>query len=137
MGMGFGANYADVMDWKQIKKIVPKEARALDRVLKKAGVSLDNFCRAVDREDWGYAEIESDEKTIQQITSAWDSLSKVFTQATEGLELVPRFHNADNDGDQYDDVSGGFFHVEGMYQLTPAGRKFADKIERKFYVTFG
>ena len=140
MGMGFGANYADVMEWSEIKKIVPKEARALERELKRASVSLDTFCQVVDREDWGYAEIESDEKTIEQITLAWDALAKAFTEATmveRGLELVPRFHDADNQGDRYDDVSGGFFHVEGVYRLTPAATKFAGKIERKFYVTLG
>ena len=146
MGMGFGANCVDVIEWSQIKRIVPKEARALARELKKAGVSMDNFCQLMDREEWDYAEIKSDdpnavEKAIQQITNAWETLAAAFTKATTvdgaGLELTPRFHNADNDGDRYDDVSGGFFHVEGVHQLTPAGRKFADKIERKFFVTFG
>ena len=27
MGMGYGANYADVIEWSEIKRIVPKEAR--------------------------------------------------------------------------------------------------------------
>jgi hypothetical protein len=144
--MGYGASYADVIEWSEIKRLVPKEAHALARELKKAGVSMDNFCQAMDREHWDYAEIALDdpgavEKAIRQITSAWETLAAAFTKATTvegaGLELVPRFHNADNDGDRYDDVSGGFFHVDGVYQLTPAGRKFAGKIERKFYVTFG
>jgi hypothetical protein len=146
MGMGFGASYADVIEWSQIKRIVPKEARALARELKRAGVSMDNFCQAMDREHWDYAEIALDdptavEKTIRQIESAWACLFAAFMKATAvdgvGLSLAARFHNADNDGDRYDDVSGGFFHVDGVYQLTPAGRKFAGKIERKFYVTFG
>jgi hypothetical protein len=145
MGMGFGANYADVMEWPQIKKIVPKEARALERALKKAGASLDDFCKVVVCEDWDSLDTDvTDPKiaeTIPRIQSAWETLSKAFTEATTvngtGLELEPRFHNSDSEGDRYDDVSGGFFHVEGMHQLTPAGKKLADKIERKFYVTFG
>jgi hypothetical protein len=139
MGMGFGANYADVMEWSQIKRIVPREARAMERALKKAGVSMDNFCQAVCREHWDYAEIKLDdqEAAIRQMTAAWETLSTAFTSTTKGLVLEVRFHDADNDGDRYDDVSGGFFHVEGLYQLTSAGKNFADKIERKFYVTFG
>jgi hypothetical protein len=144
--MGFGANYADVIEWSQIKRIVPKEARALARQLKKAGVSMDNFCRVMEWEDWDNAEIKSDdpnavERTTQQITSAWETLSAAFNKATmvdgEGLNLVPLFHDTENNGDRYDGVSGGFFHVDGVCRLSPAGKKFADKIERKFYVTFG
>jgi hypothetical protein len=136
--MGYAANYADVIEWSQIRKIVPKEARAMQRALKKANVSLDDFCQAMERDGW---ESDLDSEASQQVVSAWASVSAAFTKATavkgQGLTLAVRFHNADNDGDRYDDVSGGFFHVDGVYQLTPAGRQFAAKIERKFFVTFG
>ena len=144
MGMGFAASFADVIDWNDIRKVVPKEATAFQRQLKAAGIDRDVFCHAMYLDDWGIADFQLDDAardgTIRRITAAWEKLADAFTQKTTvgqaGLELVPGYHAAD-DGDRYDDVQNGYFHVEGVYQLTPAGEKYADKIKRKSFVTLG
>ena len=113
----------------------------LERELKKASVSLDNFCQAMERgEDWDCAEVDDPDVVheIIRLGRRWLRPSPRRRRLrVRGWSWSPRFHNADNDGDRYDDVSGGFFHVDGVYRLTPAGKKFAGKIERKFFVTFG
>lgn len=137
MGMGFGANSADVMDWKEIKKICPKESRALQRALDKAEVDRETFCQCIQHSEWGFTDLANDSDEVLKIESAWDVLFVAFKKKTGGLELVPMFHDHEDSGDRYDDVSGGFFHVDGVYDYTPAGKKFKDKIQRKMWVTFG
>ena len=109
------------------------------------GVSMDDFCRAMSQDAWNEAQGARDddnaiEQAITQIESAWKKLADTFTKTTTvdgaGLELQPCYHDSD-DGDRYDDVEGGFFHVGGVYQLTPAGTKYAEKIERLGFVEFG
>jgi hypothetical protein len=141
MGMGFAANYADVIEWGNVEKIIPKEAAAFERQLKAAGITRDDFCNVTALENWDAANItlvgpEAIDGAIRQIETAWEKLSDAFTQATTGLTLAPGYHSTEV-GDRYDDVQGGYFYLEGVYQLTPAGKKYADKIERKFFVTLG
>lgn len=136
MGMGFGANFADVMEWDEIKKIVPNEAKALQDAMDCAKIDMDSFCQCIQHSEWGFAGLDNESNQVAKIESCWESLFFAFKKQTDGLELCPMFHSND-DGDRYDDVSGGFFHVEGVYQQTPAGERFASKIERRFYVTFG
>ena len=79
MGMGFAANFADVIGWNDIRKVVPKEAAAFQRQLKAAGINRDVFCHAMSLDDWGVADLQLDDavldRTIRQITTAWGKLS--------------------------------------------------------------
>jgi len=80
------------------------------------------------------------EEAIEQIEAAWKRLAEAFTKATTvegaGLGLNPRYHDPDY-GDRYDEVEGGFFDIEGVYRLSPAGRKYARQIKRRCFVDFG
>jgi hypothetical protein len=145
MGSGYGAYWADVMKWDDIKNIVPDEAAAFEQQLQAAGVKMDDFCDAMQAEDLGRMNVVADgpdavSQAIRQIEVAWKRLAESFTRATmvegAGLELSPDYHNPEN-GDRYDEVEGGFFHVEGVYQLSPAGKKYGDRIERASFVVFG
>ena len=145
MGLDYAGCWVDVMEWSDIAKIVPKEAAALERGLKAAGTDIDRFCEAAAREEWDCLELAvKDEKAIgkavARIQDAWTRLSVAFTKATEvdgaGLTLEPRYHDPD-ECERGDEVVDGFFHVEGVYQLTPAGKKCAEKIERLTFVEYG
>ena len=145
MGIDYAGCWADVMEWTDIAEIVPREAAALERNLKAAGMDIDQFCRAEAQEEWEYLELEVKGKrtiaeAIAQIKDAWSRLSAAFAQATAvdgaGLTVEPGYHDPEQ-GERGDEVVDGFFHVEGVYQLTPAGKRFANKIERLTFVEFG
>jgi hypothetical protein len=115
----------NVMEWGDIKNIVPQETAKFEECLVAAGMDLDEFCEA-------YSQGEFDEGDT--ILDAWDNLNTAFTKATRvetaGLELEPVY-----DDDLDDD--NAFFSVLGVDQLTPAGAKFKDKIEQKHFTSFG
>ena len=128
MGMGYAANYADVIQEKEVEIICPNEYKAFLDILEKAKIDLDTFAK-----DVAY---NADDHHIQEIVDGWFALEKAFEKAT-GLWLTINHHDQSNDGSRYDDVDGYFFEVGNVYQLTPAGEKLKDKIKRKFYVSFG
>ena len=134
MSVDFYANEYDVMEWKDIESIVPKEAAAFEQKVQESQMDLDGFCRAMKYDDW---DIESDdwEEVVAQIVDAWDKLEEAFTKATTvegaGLALSPEYHDPD-----YEDAVS-FFAVEGVHQLTPAGAKYDDKIERRQFTGIG
>ena len=144
MGMGYAAYHADVIEWDDIKKLVPVEAAEFEKRLATAGVSMSDFCYAESLEDWDVMEFSTEDedaiqKAVDQIADAWEKLAESFTAATTvdgaGLELEPRYHDPD-DGGRYDGVENGFFGVEGVYQLTPAGKKYEDIIDHRGWVEF-
>jgi len=51
MGMGYGANYAETIEWTGIKEICPKETANLESVLDKYDTNVQNLARAVQDED--------------------------------------------------------------------------------------
>jgi hypothetical protein len=129
MGMGYGANYADVMEDKEVKtlcKITYDKLMEAIEADEETG-DLEDLARDI---AWGNIDEDSD------VYLAYRSLQLAFENAT-GLEVYLEWHDHDDCGDRYDDVNGYFWSVDGVYQLTPAGEKFKDKIARKFYVTFG
>ena len=76
-----------------------------------------------------------------KIQETWERLQKDFAKKT-GLELDLGFHDADEEGDRYDDINGYFFSVGEIWQKTPAARRLEKKygknsVDRKFFVTFG
>jgi len=84
---------------------------------------------------------EGDEElAIAAIKDALAALQSAFMKATKvgksRLELFLGYHDEES-GDRYDDVSGVYWSVVGAYQLSGAGKKYQDYIERKFFVSFG
>ena len=144
MGMGYGGNYADVIEFEGVKEIVPEPAKKFEDFLEKNKIVLSDAIKALAEEDGGCLD-SIDEKDYDhlyaELETEFEVLNKAFQEQTKVggdscLELTPMFHDEDS-GDRYDEVEGGFFHVDGMYCLSPAGEKFKGKIERKFFVSFG
>jgi len=134
MGMGYGAGYADVISQNKIKQVCPVEFKAFFRELKKSEVSLDSFAQLIAQN----RELDSEDRESQgKLVDLWTTLQTAFYKKSEGLDLELGFHDSDNEGDRYDDINGPFFSVGGMYQLTPAGKKFKRSVTRQFFVTFG
>jgi hypothetical protein len=132
MGVSFYTNEFDVIEWDDIKKIVPKEAGVFEAALQTAEKNLTDFCDAMIN---GYEDWEIDDDLADRITKAWDKVSEMFTKKTTvgeaGLRLDPTYHDPD------DDEPEGFIAVYGVYELTPAGIKYQEKIERRQYSGIG
>jgi len=125
MSMGYAANFADVIEQDFVKKQCPQE--------------FENFIQALDKneditvESFAQNAQDFDEKSKEGKT--YIELCEAFEKKT-GLSLYISYHDPDN-GDRYDDVNGILWCVDGVYQLTKAGKKHQKQIERKFWVSFG
>lgn len=160
MGMGYSAGYADVVEWGFIKELVSAKAVAFEEALNDYELSLDDFAKIQMEYDGESAEVKlkgyyerlevpegiGDGKfwsrsAGQHIEQAWFELRFTFAKATavnisSCLELDIGYHS-EEDGDRYDEVSDAYYYVSGVHELTLAGKKFKEHIERKFYVSFG
>lgn len=162
MGMGFGANYADVIEKTSLAVIAEVAWKKLQAMLTEDGFDGDNMddeCLqvlfAMSNADYGLDFIDTivkpgtllgDEATCvaraAEYDGALDELYAEFTAATKvgdsELQLGIEYHSED-DGDRYDDVNGVFFSVGGVYQPSPAGKVLLDTefVKRNFFVTFG
>jgi|WetSurSiteA1Bulk_404760.scaffolds.fasta_scaffold78533_2 hypothetical protein len=126
MGMGYAANYADVIQDKDLENLCPKEYKAFMDILKTKDISMEEIAFQIN-----YQEIEEN----KDVEECYERLCKAFNEVTE-LELALGFH-CEDDGDRYDDIRGPYWSVFGVYDLTPAGKKYFNIIKRAFFVTFG
>lgn len=131
MSMGYGANYADVVSDKVVKKFCPKELKALEKAL--ANDEEINDLESLGQYlSWG-------EEIGDKIDVALNALCKSFQKKT-GLILNIAFHDKEEAGDRYDEVNGAFWVVDNVYAKTPEAKKFekaGNKIQRRFFVKFG
>ena len=139
------ASYADVITWKAIQRICPRQSAMVNLALSSAGLTLGTWLAALYYEDRTLLQDEhpglSDQRA-DELMKLFVSLNEAFEKATavggKGLTLCPcHASDAEADGEGAKLVDGGFFHVEGAYDLTPAGRKFRKRFTRVFYATFG
>lgn len=125
MGMGCAAAYDDVIEAKNVEEICPNTFKAFMDV---AGKDFEQFAA-----DATHDEISEYDAPL---LAAYEALQKEFKKKTK-LTLSLSQHNSNDNGDRYDEVDGAYWSVGGMYQLTPAGKKIGDIVQRKFFVTFG
>jgi len=126
MGMGYGANYADIIDNGVIAKTCPEELKALDKAIENAEYDFECFAQEAQ-----YGDFPDD-----MVEKAFDILTTAFQKKT-GLGLNIGFHDQHDEGDRYDQVNGAFWSVDGVYELTEAGKKYEKYINRQMYVSFG
>jgi hypothetical protein len=132
MGMGYMANFVEEIYLEDLVKIgrISELWAELEAGIAKEGRDFSDFAQAVSTDyldDW-----ESPEQLIGKLKEIYAEFRK-----ETGLDLYIDYHDADNDGDRYDEVVGAFWGVLGMYELTPAGRAIGDKVQRRFFVTYG
>jgi hypothetical protein len=143
MGMGFAAACADVFPTDKVRELCPDEYAAL---VVAARIAVDGEDEGDDDSEAdafylqraaGDLQYEGGERNVSEgVREAWRALCAGFEAAT-GLTLSIGFHDSENDGSSYDEVEGLYFAVDGMYQLSPAGERWKDVVERKQFVTFG
>jgi hypothetical protein len=129
--MGYGANYADVIEDKALDKIVKGKVTELVKSLEGDESDLESFARDIEYDD-DFVE----EEPFKKAEKIYHDIQKTFEKET-GLEVYLGFHDSDNAGDRYDGVSGVYWYVQGMYELTPAGKKLEKVVSRQHFVTYG
>jgi len=128
MGMGYAAAYADVIEDKYIKQFCPKEFEAFTGIVDGCELDLDEFARNAE-----YNFLDGYDKDL---VKAYENLCEAFKKET-GLEIGLAYHDSGDEGDRYDDIDGIYWWVNGMYELTKAGKKMEKFVERKTFVQFG
>ena len=114
---------------------VRKHARyAWDRFIRLVNkqFSLQEFAQQyAQNEDFTELEIAN-----PQLLRAYQKLQADFKKSTK-LSLSLDYHDADNEGDRYDEVDGCFWSVGGVWKQTTAGKKYKNDIEHKLWVVYG
>jgi hypothetical protein len=131
MSMGYGANYADVIEEKEVVKLCPAEFESFVKACQKADpkstfTSYESYAQASDFDDDEWDDVDI----------AFGKLQAKFNEIT-GLKLYIGYHNSDEAGSCHDSVDGAYFSVDGVYELTEAGKKYEKIIAREFFVYFG
>ena len=119
MGMGYAANYADIVNQEFVKEQCKKQFNNFIQALDKADITLSEFAQ-------NYESYEEQENPFKSFTN----LCSEFTKKT-GLGLYLGYHDQEDNGDRYDDVDGYFWCVDGVFQFTKAGKKYQKQISRK------
>ena len=127
MSMGYAANFAEVVEQDFVKEQCPDQFENFVQALADKNIPTEEFAQ----NNQYYSKKERKKKSYK----AFLSLCEQFNKKT-GLDLYIDYHNPNN-GDCYDDITGVMWCVDGVYQLTKAGKKFQKQIERKFWVSFG
>lgn len=146
MGMGYGANWADVIQPEEIKKVGKCKALWNDfmKALEAAGTDGDSFAQAMtsngENDEDAAKEVCEDEDGQKKIVAAYDALVTEFEKQT-GLTVGLSYHSMEDDGDRYDDVDGSYWWVDGFRTISTAGRaaqkKWKIEINTRGFVNFG
>lgn len=128
MSMGYGAGYADVIDQDNVRKFVKKEFDIFMGCIEGCELDLETFAH--------YADTDNLEGYDEDLVKAYENLCEAF-EKKKGLSLHLNCHSKSDEGDRYDGVDGAYWSVGGMYQLTSAGKKMKNYVDRKMFVQFG
>jgi len=160
MGMGSFAVGSFVIEYKDLKKICPDEIKAIEKAKYFKNVGWGNIGRWLAWDDsdqiidalfdavlddkskpvirLGLMAEEIVEDIFQEYEKLVTDLKNAFSKNT-GLTLYFDSYNEEG-GDRYDnpgDKDGCIFCVDGMVQLTPAGKKFKDIISERKWTQYG
>jgi hypothetical protein len=130
MSHGTAAAYADVIDEEIVDKFCHKELTEFKEAVDKYSDMGEVAWRAGFE---GGLEDLADELDNREILDCFETLAEMFEAGT-GLELCLGFHDSEMDGSGYDQVDGIYWAVGGMYELTPAGKKMEQYVQRKQWV---
>ena len=158
MGIDYCAGYADVIEWDANVELVPQAAAEFMATINKhkgdedADWLLTGLAKCFQFSDEQEDEIRSvllcdtraeEDQAVTEIKSAYRQLQEAFSRATllagtqSNLQLNIAYHDSESQGCRGDEVDGVFWCVDGAYELSPAGRQFQDKFERKFFTSWG
>lgn len=136
MGMGNYAAFAEVVKQEFVEKTCPEEFQELLNII---DLVDDMFltdlakCAQYPEDIEGELTTKCSIDDAHKIYEAYNKLCNKFLEKTH-LSLYINYHEAEDRGDE---VNGMFWCVDGVYQLSHAGKKYQKEIERKFWTNFG
>lgn len=162
MGMGSFAVGSFVIEYKDLKKICPDEIKVVEKQKYFKNIGWGTIGQWLTWDDPDqikdelYISIEEDRsmpKLISGLKTTIDDMVEGIFQDYENviIDLKNSFnkntgltlyfdHYNEEGGDRYDnpgDKDGCIFCVDGMVELTPAGKKFKDIITERKWTQFG
>lgn len=139
MAMGFGANFAIVIDNEKLEEMNLGSYTNLLQALKERNVSMDSFASSIYHDDMFYDEDGEEVKDQDFLYGVYKAFLEEFKEKT-GIDINLCHHSADDDGDCYDEVDGAYFELDfgDVYQLTPEAKALQKTagFEMKFFVKF-
>lgn len=130
MSHGTVAAYADIVDEAIVDRFCHKELIEFKAAVDK----YSDMGEVADRAGFeGGLEDLSDELDNREILDCFETLTEMFEAAT-GLSLSLGFHDSETQGSGYDEVDGVYWAVGGMFELTAAGKKMEQYVQRKQWV---
>jgi hypothetical protein len=146
MGMGAAACYAETIEVDDLKKIVPEAYKAFEDSLDAAGIEFDGFCQVCQFDDLSEGHIHSlaewhevSEEVARSVIDAYCAVDNKFNEVT-GMVLFPVYRDEDQ-GDIYDQLIGGGWHVEGARIKSEACKtmeeKFGVTVNQTVWTNFG
>jgi hypothetical protein len=124
MGTGMAARHVDIITEELIGKYAGKELHAFKVGFRDVEYGVDGFAQGV--------VFENIEKGDEH-DNRYEALQKAFLSAT-GLELLLGYYDSDYRNGSGEELVGAYWRVEGVYQLTPAGAKFIEFVQREYLV---
>lgn len=124
---GYGANFAMVMDTEKVEALVAEPLAVFQAKLDEYKVTFDAFAESYstgnDLEIAAAIENACDidaEIANEEITAAFQEVALAFKEKT-GFSLNVEHHNKEYDGDDDDEVDGGFYFLlfDEVYQERP------------------
>ena len=131
MKNGYFAYYADVVMDEFVKGVCPERHEAFIRYIEDAKIEMSDFISYVESL-LNAEDLKLSEEKLADGIEILTLLTDEFEEKT-GLALALGFHDRDFHGSPHDEVDGWYWQVGNAYQLTEAGQKYADKIQRSFY----
>lgn len=128
MGMGYGANFVDEVETKFFVEHCKKEYEVLTNLLKEYELDWQEF-ETIVRDGF-------EQNGDAVFKSAYENLQEKCQKVT-GLTPHIGYHSADDEGDRYDEINEVYWHMDGVWERTTAGKKYEEEVNRKFFVSFG
>lgn len=128
MSMDYAACTGHCISYENLKKMLPNEIAAVE--------SHPDF------EDWSTVaqyNFDDEDQLDGTVTALCDAFQKATEVGEHSLTLSILMHDPD-EGSRYDEVSregSCVFEVSGLFQKTPAAKKFDDVLEEFSVVQFG
>ena len=113
---GYGANFVMVLDTEKVEALVAGPYAVFQAALDEYEVTFDAFAEAYSQtDDYEIADdingYEIDiEAANKEITAAFQAVEAAFKEKT-GISLNVEYHNQDANGDNDDEVDGGFYFL--------------------------
>jgi hypothetical protein len=140
MGMGYQGEMALVLDKEKVEALVAEPYAAFLSALDKHERNFNGFARAYSITDSIELEnLGADEQLVlDEMLHSFSAVSAAFKSKT-GLSLYVDYHNSQEEGDEPDDVDGGFYCLDfnEVYNMRQKARALHKKapIEMAFCVT--